>query len=188
MLLGSDGMLLCGLALHNLGQAAPVFIAVFIAALIVDFQKAIEQNHLSRRAQFNLTVCAGQIDARAFHPGGRHLAGQCALPNQIIKPALICVRNAQIVGCCGHLCGADTFMRFLRVLGFVFVKPRAGGHIAAAKTATNLCAGGLNRLGGHVDPVCPHVGYVPSFIKPLSCVHCGARTHAKFTAGLLLQC
>ena len=78
-------------------------------------------------------------------------------------------------------------MRLLGVFGLVLIHPRRFWQEVLAKSRADCIAGGHHRLGGHVDPVCSHVGDMPRLIEALSRAHGLARAHAKFAAGLLLQ-
>ena len=115
--------------LGDLGQAAIIIVIArhIIAALFIDPQKAVEHHHLTGGAQFDLFVIAGDIDRRAFKPRRRHLTGQRAFPDHIVKLALIGIGGFDLAGIAGHLGGADTLMRLLGVLGLVLVHPRAFG-------------------------------------------------------------
>ena len=112
------------LAFGDLGQAGIFFGAVIITAFFIDLHEAVKQHHLTGGAQADLAIVAGNINGGAFQPGRFHLAGQRALPDQIIELALIGVGDFQRGGIAGHIRGADTFVGFLRVFGFVFVHAR----------------------------------------------------------------
>ncbi len=186
MLLGRDAFLVGHFALHDLRQAAFVFVFV-VAAFFVNLQKAIEQHDLPGRAQAHLTICAGDINRGAFHAGGGHLAGDGALPDQIIQAALVHLGGAQLFGSEPHVGGADTFMRFLRVLGLVFVHARAVRQIGGPEAALDFIARSHHRLGCHVDAIGPHIGDVPRLVQTLCGVHALLGPHAELAAGLLLQ-
>ena len=186
MLLGRDAPLFGRLTGHDLRQTAFI-VALVITALVIDGQKAVEQHDLARGAQPHLPVRAEDVDRGAFHPRGGHLAGDGALPDQIIELALIGFRQAQLFRPCRHIGRADAFMRLLRVLGLVLVHARAVGNIGRPEAALDLVTGGHHGLGGHVDAVGAHVGDVPRLIQPLRGVHRGLGAHAVFAAGLLLQ-
>ena len=186
VLLRRHRALFCGLSLHDLRQAALVAILV-IAALVVDFQEAIKQHDLPIGAQADLTIGRQDIHHGPLHPRRRHLAGNRALPDQIIEPLLIHLRQPQLFGCCGHLGRADALMGFLRVLGLVFVHAGRVGDITCTEPRADLVACGHHRFGRHINPVGAHIGDQPGLVEPLCCRHAGLRTHAIFAAGLLLQ-
>ncbi len=78
-------------------------------------------------------------------------------------------------------------MRFLCILGLVFINARAGGHeIRAIAFADGIARGGYG-FWGHIDAVCAHIGDISGLIKALGRAHGLPCAHAKFAAGLLLQ-
>ena len=174
------------IARHDLRQAAFVFIFV-VAAFFINLQKPVKHHNLTRGAQTNLTIGRGHFNRRAFHPGGSHLAGNRAFPDQFIQFALIGFGQAQIIRCRRHISRADTFMRLLRILGLVFVDARRIGHIGRTEPALDLVTRLCHRFGGHINAVGPHIGDVARLIQPLCRRHARFGPHAKFAAGLLLQ-
>ena len=78
-------------------------------------------------------------------------------------------------------------MRLLGVFRLVLIHPWGFWQEVFAKSCADCVAGGHHRLGGHVDPVCSHIGDMPRLIEALCRAHGLARAHAKFAAGLLLQ-
>ncbi len=186
MLAGRHAALVYRLSLHQLRQAAFVFVLI-VAALVIDLEETVEQHDLPRRAQGDLTVGAGDIDRRAFQPRRRHLAGDGALPDQVIKPRLIAVGQPQLFGRRRHVGRADAFVGFLRVLGLVLVHPRGFRDVSGAKAAADFVARGHDRLGRHVDAVGPHIGDVAGLIQPLRRLHRHLGAHAELAAGLLLK-
>ncbi len=178
----------CGFALHDLRQDLVVIIDdVIVAAFFVDLHETVELNDLTGGAQFNLPIGAGDIDCGAFQTRRFHLAGERALPDQVVKLALVGVLQCQAFGIGRHFGGADTFVRFLRVLGLVFIDARAAGHIAVAVTAFDRVTCGRHGFGGHVDTIGPHIGDVACFVQTLGALHGLARAKAVFAAGFLLQ-
>ena len=175
------------LTLGDGGQAGAVFAVVVVAALVIDPQESVELHHLTRGAQAHLPVGAGDLDRGALHPGGLHLAGDGAFPDQVIQLALIVGGDLQLVGRQHHVGRPDAFMRLLRVLGLVLVHARALGQVGLAEAGPDRVTGGHHRLGGHVDAVGPHIGDQPSLIEALGCRHAGLGAHAQLAAGLLLQ-
>ncbi len=131
---GVDGALVGGLAFGDLRQARVVFVAVIVAAFVIDLEEAVEEDDLTGGAQNDLTIRAADIDGGAFHPGGGHLAGDGALPDQVVQLLLVGLGRFQLVGRHAHVGRADAFMRFLRVLGLVLVHPRGlSGTYSAPK-------------------------------------------------------
>ncbi len=173
-------------ARHDLRKPRAVLVGIVVAALVVDLEEPVEEHDLAGGAQLDLAVGAADVDGRAFEPGGLHLAGEGALPDQVVELLLLAL-GADRVGREAHVGRADAFMRFLRVLGLVLVDPRRGGDIVGAEAALDLGARGRHRLGRHVDAVGPHVGDVAGLVEALGGRHAGLGTHAELAAGLLLQ-
>ena len=189
MLLRGDGGFRHRFAFVHLGQALIVIIynSVVIATFFIDFQEAFENHNLPSSAQLDLTIGTAKINGCAFHSGGRHLTGDGPFVDQVIQLALIRLGHFDVVRAAHHICGADTFVRFLRVLGFVFVHPRRRRDKIFAELGLDRRAGFVNRFGCHVDAVGPHVGDETRFIETLSGVHGLPCAHAKLAAGFLLQ-
>ena len=78
-------------------------------------------------------------------------------------------------------------MGLLRILGLVLVHARIGGDIFGAIARLDRVAGGMHRLGRHVDAIGTHIGDVARLIEALGRAHGLARAHAEFAAGLLLE-
>ena len=159
MLFGIDGFLLGFFALRQLGQTLVIVInnrVVF--AFFIDRNEPIKDHHLTIGPQHDLFVSAGDVDDRAFQFGGGHLAGHGTFIDQVIKFALIAIGNFGILCADRHFCRADTFVRFLRVLGLVFIDARLIRQIAIAELGFYGVAGLGHRFGCHIDAVCSHVG------------------------------
>ncbi len=176
-----------GLAFGDRRQAGAVFALVIVAALVIDAQKTVEQHHLTGRAQADLAIGAFDFGCRALHPGGFHLAGDGALPDQVIQLALVIGADLQSVRRQHHVGRADAFMGFLRVLGLVLVHARRFRQVFFAELGLDRVSGSHHRLGGHVDPVGPHIGDQTGLVETLRRGHAGPRAHAQLAAGLLLQ-
>ena len=95
--------------------------------------------------------------------------------------------QAQFVRCLGHVGRADTFVRFLRVLGLVLVDAWLGRDVVPAVPGGDGIARPGHGFGRHVDTVGPHVGDMSGFIQALRRRHAGLGAHAEFAAGFLLQ-
>ena len=187
MLLGCDSQLLGLLALRELGQAAFVIVTTIVTALFVDGDKPVEENDLTGGPQDHLLVVAGDIDRRPLKPRGGHLARDGAFIDQIVELALVGIGRPQLFRRQAHICGPDTLVGFLRVLGLVLVHPRACGQVITAEPILDRIPRGHDRLGGHVDPVGAHIGDVARLIEALGGRHGLARAHAEFAAGFLLE-
>ena len=186
MLVGLDLALVQRLTVGQLRQTGVVLFLV-VAALVIDLEKTVELHHLARGAKADLRVGRQDIDRRALHPGGGHLAGQRALPDQVIEAALIGIGQTQAFGIGGHIGRADTLMRLLGVLGLVLIDPRRIRHIGRTEPLANLGPRRRHGLRRHVDAIGPHVGDKAGLIQPLSRVHRRLGAKAKLAAGLLLQ-
>ena len=187
MLFGCDGPLVHLVALIDLGQALVVLVHHIVTAFLIDPQETVELHDLTGGAQADLFILAADLYRRALQPGAFHLTGQRALPDQIIQLALVRFGQFQRGGILGHVRGPDTFVRFLGVLGLVFIDTRGRWHVFRAKPVLDRIAGHRHRLGGHVDTVGPHISNVTGLIQTLGGAHGLARTHAEFAAGFLLQ-
>ena len=188
VLFGRDAALLGGLALGDLRQALVVVIGrVVVAAFLVDLHEAVEQHHLAGGAQLDLAVGRADIDGGPLQPRRLHLAGDGALPDQVVELALVGIGDAQRGGVAAHVGRPDAFMRLLGVLRLVLVHPRAGRHVSLAEPRLDLGARRHHRLGRHVDAVGAHIGDVAGLVEALRGAHRLARAHAELAAGLLLQ-
>jgi hypothetical protein len=175
-------------ARRDLRQALVVLVlGHVVAAFLVDLEEPVEEDHLARRAQFHLAVAAGHGDRGAFQPRGLHLAGDGALPDQVIKLSLIVLRQFQLTGRLGHVGGPDAFMRFLRVLGLVLVDARGWGRSSSRSARRSRRARRCHGLGRHVDAVGPHVGDVPGLVETLRRAHGLFRAEAELAGRLLLE-
>ena len=188
MLLGCDRLFGHAFAAGHLWQALVVVIDhVIVAAFFVDAQETVKQHDLTGGAQFNLAIAAGDIDGCTLHPRTFHLAGDGAFPDQIIKLALVGVGDFRLGCVFRQLRRADTFVRFLGVLGFVFIDARVGWHVFSAILVSNCLARLGDRFGGHVDAIGPHIGDQAGLVQTLRGVHGHARAKAEFARSLLLQ-
>ena len=187
VLLGRHGAPLDALARRHLRQARGVLVALVVAPFLVELEEAVKQHDLPRGAQAHLAVGAEDLGRGALEPRGLHLAGDAALPDQLIEAALVGVGDAQPVGGGLHVGRADALMRFLRVLGLVLVDAGGVGDIGGAEAAPDLGAGGRDGLGRHVDAVGAHVGDVAGLIEALGGRHAGLGAHAELAARLLLE-
>ena len=187
MLLWRDRAFVHLVALGDLRQALVILVHDIVAAFFVDAQEAVEFHHLTGGAQPDLFVLAADLYRGAFQTRAFHLAGQRALPDQVVKLALIRFGQFQRVGIFGHVGGAHTFVRLLRVLGLVLVDTRFRRDVFCPEPVRDGIPCHRDRLGGHVDAVGPHIGDVTGFIEPLRCAHGLACAHAELAAGFLLQ-
>ena len=189
MLLGVDRVLFSLLALGQLRQTLVVIICgTVILAFFVDGNESIKHHDLTISAQHNLFISAGDIHDSTLQTGGGHLACHGAFVDQIIKLALVCIRNFRVFSADSHIGGANALMCFLRVLRFILIHARLVGKICLTKSALYriTCAG--HRFRGHINAVCPHIGDQPGLIQALRDTHRLFGPHAKLAACFLLQC
>ena len=187
MLIGLDRALGRGVACGQGGQALAILALVVIAALFIDAHEAVERDHLPAGTQRHMAIGAGDLGGGAFKARGFHLAGDGALPDQVVKAALVGIAQAQLFGIRAHIGGADAFMRFLGVLGLVLVHARGFGDVIGPEAALDFITRGHHRFGRHVDAVGAHIGDVACFIEALGGGHALLCAHAVFAAGFLLQ-
>ena len=99
MLIGFHVIDVDGFALLQLRQAAVFFVFLVVAAFLIEFQEAVEENDLAGGAQFDLAGRLGEIDAGALDRGRFHLRRDRALPDEIVKPRLIAIEDAAVAAC-----------------------------------------------------------------------------------------
>ena len=209
MLVGVDLFILQHVALSERRQAAAIVVlgvvlalfddAVFVvAALFVNFQKAVEGDDGAVRAQaIGLAVAAFDLDLgrRLFDIGGRHLARNRALPDELVKCRLILFHKlAHGLRLALGIGRADGFMRFLRVLGFRFVLARKGCVIAAILGRDHI-ADLRDGFGNDLHAVSTHVGDetdrlaadIDTLVQALCNVHRLLGREAEFARRIHLQ-
>ena len=187
MLFTINRLLFGNLALFDLRQTLVVFVRAVVAAFLVDTQEAVEQHDLTVGTQHDLPILAANIHGRAFHPRRFHLAGQRALPDQIIQLALIGILDLCLRCVDHHIRRADTFVRLLRVLRLVFVDAGVLRDVIVAKLRLDRVARTGHRFWCHVDAVGPHIRDESGLIQALCNAHALLCAHAEFTASFLLQ-
>ena len=179
-------------------QAAAVLVGLVVAALLIEFEKAGKAHDLAggaqlQRARPGLGV---DVDRGALQLRGFHLAGDGAVPDQLIELGLFGFEMARhVLGQAARVGGADRLMRFLRVLRLGGVFARRLGHEALAILLADHRAYARDRLRRHVDAVGSHIGDeagglaadVDAFIEPLRDAHGVRRRQPQFSRGLLLQ-
>ncbi len=136
------------------------------------------------------------IDGDQVHTRRRHLAGDAALPDQIIKAPEIAFEHAlQGLRAAGDVRGADGFVRFLGVFGLGLVAARGLGDEFAAVVAADKVTDGSDGLFGEVDGVGTHVADeahslvadIDAFVELLGDAHGPAGVEAELARGFLLQ-
>ena len=137
MLLGLDLAVGDAVALGERRQAAAVVVLgvivlalldhahAVVAAFLVDLEEAVELHDGAGGAQHvELAVAALDLDVGGglLQLGGRHLARDGALPDQLVEPRLVALEIARDVLRAARDVGrADRLVRFLRVLGLGLV-------------------------------------------------------------------
>ena len=150
------GEMLRGVDLLDVGLLSPagearqlraVFVALVVLAFLIEREEAVEQSHRAGGAQRDLAVGGRDVDGRAFEFCAFHLAGDGALPDQLIELGLIGIERARrFVRRAVEAGRADGFVRFLRVLGLAGVDARRAGHIFLAIARTDDGARLVDRL------------------------------------------
>ncbi len=163
-----------------------------VAALDVGSQEARKGNR--RPAGGELGVLAGRGDAAEsqrdrLSAGVGHLAGDGALPDQLIKSELLGGDlRAQLPGGAEAVSGGpDRLMGLLRVLHLLGIDPGGVRDVLRAVESAGLGAGGLQRALRQGCRVGAHVGDVTVVVQPLGDLHGALAGKAQLAAGLLLQ-
>ena len=176
------------LALRQPGQALAVVVLVagrrgLVAGLGIDREEAREDHDLARRAQPGAAVVAEQVDAGALHPRARHLAGDRALPDQLVQLRRIGGPGMAL----RWLGGPDRLVRFLRVLGLGRIVTGLRRQRLRAELPGDRVADDRDGLGADLHAVGPHVGDVALFVESLRDAHRMAGGEAELARRLLLQ-
>ena len=91
-----------------------------VSVFFVNAEEACEGLHLSGYAEY--AFADGNIDGGLVKFGWRHLTGDGALPNHLIKFELVCTQEGfDAFGRAVHGSRTDGFVRFLGIFGFGFV-------------------------------------------------------------------
>jgi len=94
------------------------------------------------------------IQGRAFH-----LAGNGALPDQLVQPQLILIQIARdLFRAAAHIGGADTFVGFLGILCLAAILTRAGWQIVIAIDIADHAARRADGFARHNRAVGAHIG------------------------------
>ena len=128
MLVGFDRFQRYRFADFHLRQLASfvVFVSgLLVATFFVDGEKAGEDHRGATGAERGIGA-TGKVDGYGIEPGRFHLAGDGALPDQLVQFALIVVQIlGDVLGPVQRRGRADRFMRLLCVLRFCFVNVHA---------------------------------------------------------------
>ena len=130
-------------------------------------------------------MCVHQIDGGPLHPRRRHLAGEGALPDQIVQTCMF-TAQASPVRCAAEVGWADRLVRFLRVFGFRLVDARLVGQVIGTKAVGDDGPGLRDRFTSDADAVGAHIGDRPLLVELLRGPHRLRRGHAKLARRFLL--
>ena len=183
MLLGLDLLLRRRVAFAEARQAAAILVLRVVAAFLVEGEEAGEEHDLAGGAQGMPAGGVGQLGGGALQPRGGHLAGQRALPDQLVEPGMI-ARAGAVAAEIGR---ADRLVRFLRVLRLGLVMARLVRDVAGVVAVGDRLARGRDRLRRHLDAVGPHVGDRAVLVEALRDPHRLAGGEAELARRLLLQ-
>ena len=198
MLVGADRFHLGRGAFLEGRQAGGVVLVVIrsgtglvVTTFFIGRDEAIERYHLARGAKAGLAVRRLDIDRRAVHPRGLHLAGDHPLPDQLIQSAQI-VFEPHGVGVTRDIGRPDRLVGLLGVLGLDLVVAGLGRDIGGAEPLADHLARLGDALRGHIDAVGPHVGdqaalIVDALVQLLRRLHGALGREAQLARRFLLQ-
>ena len=155
MLFGHDLAAVERLGFLHVGQDGGVLVVLglVVLALVVEREEARELHDRAGGAQLHGLVAGGDIDRDLVEHGAFHLAGDGALPDQLVEAELVLIqvlrhvlRQAEEVG------RADRFVRFLGVLGLRRVDARLRRHVVLAVLGLDQAARLADRLGPSCTP------------------------------------
>src|SRR6185437_9469556 len=148
MLLGLDLAALERLALLQGRQAPPFLILLGIVDILaIEREITVEGDGRAIGAQHDLAVGRADIDRNLIDERGCHLARDRALPDQLVKPALLVVEIARDRGwSLEHVGRTDGLVRFLRVLRLGAVDARLVRMIVLAVVFDDQAARRGDRL------------------------------------------
>ena len=184
--------------LHFRQLAAFVFVlgGLRITAFLVHREETRVDHRGAARAEHRIHARI-EVDADGVERRVLHLARDRALPDQLVKLALLVVEIRRDVARAVQRGGrTDRLVRFLRVLGLVAVEVRRLRQRLRAEVLRDHLAHLLDRLGAQVHRVGSHVGDQAdhalvaerdAFVQALRDLHRAAGGEAELARGLLLQ-
>jgi len=179
-----DTRLRGSIPLAERGHAGALFVfRLFVAALLVEREKAGEEDNLAGRTENCPARSVGQLDGGAFQASRRHLARERPIIDKLVEARVIAGRSARLA----EVGRTDCLVGLLRVLRLARVAARLVGHVAAVIAVRDRLASGADRLLRHVDAVGPHVGDQPVLVERLGDPHRVASREAELARGLLLK-
>ncbi len=166
--------------------------------VLIGADEAFEADDGACGAQLRLltTVLRHDLGRRALDLGGRHLAGDGALPDQVIEPCLITIEKAlHVLGMAHEAGGADRLVSFLRVLRLGGISTRLLRHVARAEGLRDRRAGSIDGFRRHLHAVGSHVSDetdrlaadVHALVQALRDLHRAGRAEAELGGGRLLE-
>ena len=167
-----------------------------VAAFLIDGEEPVEHSDGTGGTQGDLFVGGHDIDRGALQFGAFHLAGNRALPDQVVELLLIVIERAgDLLRCALEAGRTNGFVRFLRVLGFRRIDARRGRHVFGAIFLADHGACFGNAFGRHGDAVSTHVSDeadrlaadVHAFVEALRDAHGVLGIEAQLARGFHLQ-
>ena len=183
MLFGGDVLLRRRIAVAQARQAARFLVLAVVLPFLVQREEAGEEHDLAGRAQHVATRAVRHLDRGALHACRRHLAGERALPNEVVQARVIAATDAILA----EIGRADRLVRFLRVLRLGLILARRIGDVATVVTLGDRLARGRNGAAVHLHAVGAHVGDRAILIQALRDAHRMVGREAELARRLLLQ-
>ena len=184
--------------LHQ-GQASAfilIFLGLLVTAFFIDGKEARLDHGCAGGAERMLRT-AGEIDRNSLHLRRSHLAGDGALPDQVVKFQLIRIQERR--DHLGRVQGrgrADRLMRFLRILGLGLVDVRCFRKRLVAITLGDDFAQLDHGVDAEMHGIGTHIGNQAdqalgtkrhTFVQTLGQAHGAAGAETKLARGFLLQ-
>ena len=153
--------------------------SVLVVAFLVSLEETAFGEHSSRGSELGRgEVTLGQWgclegDRDSLALRVNHLAGDGALPDQVVELQLVGAQNArERRGSSEAIAGwANGFVSFLSILGLALIKTWLTRNRLCTIELCGCSAGSTDRLGGERDGVRPHISDVTVFIKALGDAH-----------------
>ena len=198
MLLRHDLAPVHRLVLGDVGQdgAGLVVVALVVLAFVVEREEAVELHDRAGGAKLDGLVAAGDVDRHLVQHGAFHLAGDGALPDQLVEAELVLVQiGGDVLRRPEQVGRTHGFVRFLGVLGLGRVDTGARRDVVGAVLGLDQAAGLADRLGRELHAIGTHVGDeadrlaadVDAFVQALGDAHGGGGAEAQLARCFLLQ-
>ena len=198
MLPGRDRAAAQRLAGRHRRQQAAVLVVLrrVVAAFLVELEKAVEGDGRAGGAQADLPVGRRDLGGHPVEQRARHLAGERALPDQLVQAALIVVEKApDRLRRAAHVGRPDRLVRLLGVLGPGLIGARLLRQIAVAVDLRDLPPARVQRLARELHAVGAHVGdqadrvavQIDALEQALGGAHGALGAEAELARRLLLQ-